>query len=181
MKKLKFLKIAVLTFVFFLIIACSSFSQSTVSNSIQNSAANGLRVEFNGCQYQLFENSMSWTEAKAYCESLGGQLTSITSDAEQKFIVDLIKKGTKNYYFIGGYCDSDRKFKWVTGEPMVYTAWASGQPDNWQGIQDKILIYRLNNPVTGRGQNMWDDIQNNGTVANEPFFSSGNFGFICKW
>ncbi|MGN0486576.1 MAG: hypothetical protein ACI4GB_05015 [Acutalibacteraceae bacterium] len=37
---------------------------------------------FNGHTYQRFDESMTWKEAKAYCESLGGYLATITSSAE---------------------------------------------------------------------------------------------------
>ena len=33
---------------------------------------------------------MTWTEAKAYCESLGGHLATITSAGEQAFIESII-------------------------------------------------------------------------------------------
>lgn len=40
----------------------------------------------NGHRYQLFDTSMSWNEAEAYCESLGGHLATITSVEEQQYI-----------------------------------------------------------------------------------------------
>jgi len=46
-------------------------------------------VEFNGHYYKAFEEKMLWTEAKAYCESLGGHLATITSAEENDFIFSL--------------------------------------------------------------------------------------------
>jgi len=131
--------------------------------------------------FQLFEVSMTWEEAKAYCESLGGFLATITTEEEQRYIETVIAGGSMNYYWIGGFCENDRQFKWITGEPMNFSAWVWGEPNNYQGNQDKIVIYRVNNPVTGGGQYRWDDLNNQGIIGNEPFFSIGNFGFICEW
>ena len=130
--------------------------------------------------YQLIEISMTWEEAKAYCENLGGFLATITTEEEQKFIESVLQVGSRNYYWIGGYCGSDRIFKWITGEPMTYTAWARGEPNNYLG-QDKMVIYRNDNPQNMGNQYRWDDLSNFGIIPNEPFFSLDNFGFICEW
>ncbi len=136
---------------------------------------------FNGHQYQLFENSKTWTESKKHCESLGGYLVTINNQAEQTFVKSLISERQKNFYWIGGYCGADRIFHWVTGEPMTYTNWVPGEPNNHQEIQDKMVIYRLSNPRTSSEPYQWDDVANNGLIAGEPFFSTGNFGYICEW
>lgn len=61
-----------------------------------------------GHRYQIFDTSMSWTDAEAYCESLGGHLVTITSEEEQKFIINnLLTIGNKNTYFIGLSRDTD--------------------------------------------------------------------------
>lgn len=43
-------------------------------------------VEREGHKYQVFDNSMSWTEAEAYCQSIGGHLLTISSSDEQQFV-----------------------------------------------------------------------------------------------
>ena len=145
-------------------------------------AADSQKVNYDGHQYQIVETGMSWTDAEAYCENLGGHLATITSQGEQDFIKGLIEQGTKNYYWLGGYCEADRVFQWITDEPMDFTAWATGEPNNYQGKQDKIMMYRLPNPSnSGSSQYLWDDIRDEGTVDGEPFFSETSFGFICEW
>lgn len=58
--------------------------QADMDISINHSMT--ARREFGGNQYQLFDVSMTWPEAKAYCESLGGHLATITSAEEQAYI-----------------------------------------------------------------------------------------------
>jgi hypothetical protein len=148
---------------------------------IGTSAVFAQKTTFNGHQYQLFEDSKTWTDAKAHCESLGGYLVTINSQAEQAFIESLVSKGKKNFYWIGGYCETNRVFRWVTGEPMTYTNWVRGEPNNAQGRQDKMAIYRLRNPKTNSNPYQWDDVANDGLISGEPFFSAGNFGYICEF
>lgn len=47
-------------------------------------------VYFNGHAYKVFEQPMKWEEAKVFCESFGGHLATITSQAENDFITTLL-------------------------------------------------------------------------------------------
>ena len=94
-------------------------------------------------EYQVFHISMTWDEAKAYCELLGGHLATITSPEEQQQIEDLISQLDEKKYFsstvkdhmimIGGYKDQEQWY-WVTGETWEYSNWAAGQPDSHSEI-----------------------------------------------
>lgn len=136
-----------------------------------------------GHTYQLFDESMTFDKAKAYCEDKGGHLVTITSAQEQKVVRNLIKKGKKNNYWLGAQKDADGKFtSWVTGEEMEYTNFASRQPDNYRGNEKALMIYRKNNPLSvGDTSFYWNDIQKNGDCNGEAFFGKKNFGFICEW
>lgn len=150
--------------------------------SVVSSASDEAQV-FEGHRYQVFDESMTWTEAKAYCESLGGYLATITSEEENTFITDILKNGERNVYWIGGYKD-DNIWHWVTGEEFNYTHWARCQPDNntASGGEDKLQIYRNSNPVvSGNGLGAWNDLNDSGTCGNQSFFGLKNHGFICEW
>jgi hypothetical protein len=67
-----------------------------------------------------FDKSMTWSEANEFCESQGGHLVTINSEGEQRFIENLIARGSKNFYWLGGDAGQNRQFRWVTGEPMNY-------------------------------------------------------------
>jgi hypothetical protein len=114
---------------------------------------------------------MSWTAVKAYCESIGGHLATITSAAEQAAVYELVKKGDKNMYWIGGYRYDD-ELLWVTGEPWRYSNWDTGEPNNAGGVENYVQMYR----ESGK----WNDGENRG----DPLFSYWsleNTGFICEW
>ena len=147
----------------------------------------------NGHSYEVVNLTMNWTDARRYAEERGGYLATITSSAEQAFIENLLARhGTKNVYWIGGYCNSDRIFRWVTGEPFIYTNWAPGEPnghvihtnpppfDTWE---DKIQIMRIPAPNNSRSRvGQWNDFNNNVRtipIAIDGFWSEA--GFIIEW
>lgn len=104
------------------------------SDSIFNIPASG-DVTFNGHQYVLVENlNGGWDEALAHARSLGGYLVSINSAVENAFIAALVRARTGSDVGIGlTDRNVEQEFTWDSGEPVVYTNWASGEPDNSQG------------------------------------------------
>lgn len=115
----------------------------------------------NGSRYELYDDILTWEQAKKKCEELGGHLVTITSEKEQKVIQSLVANGCRYAYFMGG-CRENGSSKWITGESFSYTNWASGQPDNWQ---DRENVYEFIFDGT------WNDVSNNQT----------NRGFICEY
>ncbi|MCL2124356.1 MAG: S-layer homology domain-containing protein [Oscillospiraceae bacterium] len=161
-----------------LIIPASEYIyQSSIS---PNTAIPSDAVIYNGHSYKVFDVGMTWDEAKTYCESIGGHLATVASQSEQDFISSQLSTGVKNSYWLGGFRTQGRDFTWVTGEQMLYTNWASGQPDNFTGRENCLMIYRVTNPLGGE-QLKWNDLQDDGECKNEVFFGVSNFGFICEW
>jgi hypothetical protein len=151
-------------------------SQPATNNNSSNASPNrGTVYSGNGHSYEVINQTMTWTEAKRYCERLDGYLATITSSGEQTFIENLLaREGNKNMYWLGGYTTGGFRYQWVTGEPFTYTNWSPEALRN--SHEDKLMIYRVPNPVY-RGQfGMWEDDTNEG---QESFYK--NTGFICEW
>ena len=90
-------------------------------------------VTDNNHTYLLYDDLMTWTEAKAKCEEFGGHLVTITSAHEQEVVNGMLDKGIRDYYWIGASdTETEGTFKWVTGEAFSYSNWDDGQPDNYQ-------------------------------------------------
>ncbi len=98
-----------------------------------NGAIETPQGEFGGHRYEYYEGAdITWTEARAYCQSMGGHLVTITSAEEQAFIESTFP-GTTGW--IGAYGDNGG-WSWVTGEPFGgYTNWKSGEPNDQGGIE----------------------------------------------
>ena len=157
-----------------------------------NSSVPTDTVEYNGHYYKAYDMKMTWHEAKAYCENLGGHLVTITSQEEQKFLNDIIILGNKNRYFTGGYrVDSSSKWEWVTEETFSYTNWKIREPNS--SIEHYIEIFAKqypsnDNPPIAIG--VWNNVMEDGNVDGSlefnprslvEFFGSDNVGFICEW
>ena len=136
-----------------------------------------------GHTYQLIDESMTFAKAKEYCEKRGGHLVTITSAKEQKIVKNLVKKGKKNSYWLGAKKDQYGNFtRWITGEPMNYTYFSKGQPDNFLGNENTLMIYRASNTLSvGETPYYWNDIRADGECNGETFFGKKNFGLICEW
>ena len=115
----------------------------------------------NGHSYQRIENPVTWPEAKAYCESQGGYLATITSKEENDFIFSRLG-GSSYALWIGG-TDAAREgtWAWVNNEPWGYSNWDTGEPNNAEGNEDSLQMV---------GTGKWND--NN---------SDGKIWFSCEW
>ena len=144
---------------------------------------NGDNAELNGHYYLRIDQGMTWTEAKAYCESRGGHLVTITSQEEQDLVQALIKNGTKNQYWLGGQVTTNG-WVWITSEKWNYTNWASGQPDTYQGTEGYLQMYRVPHPWLG-GQELgkWNDINNDNTTnsSEADYFATSLVGFVIEY
>ena len=98
----------------------------------------------NGHYYEFIDHyDITWTDAKTAAENstykgIPGHLVTITSESENDFISELVPD---NYYLIWmGLSDEDTEgqYKWVTGEPFVYSNWDVSQPDNHNGNEDYV-------------------------------------------
>ena len=119
--------------------------------------------------YLVFDMGMSWADAKAYCERLGGHLAVITSEEEQNAVKNAIQisSSEKSYFWLGGKRNDDGVFEWVTGEPMAYTNWSAGEPNNTDNNEPCIMSYK------GGAWNDTNELSNTGVISD--------MGFICEW
>lgn len=90
-----------------------------------------IRNPDNGHHY-LLTNPSTWAEAEVQAVSMGGHLATIRSADENQWLFDTFLPQTgANQVFIG--CSDlvvEGQWVWTSGEPMTYTNWAPGQPDN---------------------------------------------------
>jgi hypothetical protein len=124
----------------------------------------------NGHFYKLMyvEGGISWTDAKTLAEEqldlgVASYLATITSELENKFIVDnLLNNSPSIYYWLGGFQpdshigdgwpEPDKNWKWITtDEDWNYTNWSPAEPTNSfaspLGHEDALVIWKLDDPI----------------------------------
>jgi T5SS/PEP-CTERM-associated repeat protein len=75
-------------------------------------------------------NGLTWTSAQAQSLTLGGNLATINSQAENDWITRVALPYTFEVWMGINDQASSGNFVWVSGKPVVYTNWEPGQPDN---------------------------------------------------
>ncbi len=121
--------------------------------------------EYKSHTYKVYYCSVTWSDAKAWCENNGGHLVTITSEEEQSFVQSL-NDGTN--VWIGAYREQreDWVWKWVTGEAWDYTNWAEGEPNDSPNVvpdENCVTLWPME----------WNDL------SNENVYEQ--YGFICEW
>ena len=104
------------------------------------------QTNYNGHSYYRSTGSMLWTDAKQACISMGGHLVTLANAAEQTFVFNTWPSGWI------GFTDEaiEGNFAWVTGEPVTYTNWNPGEPNN-AGNEDYAQFV---------GGGKWNDLPN---------------------
>jgi hypothetical protein len=149
--------------------------------------------------YALTPWATNWAAAQALAVSWGGTLATITSPGEQDFINRTFLTGRFEHLpvWIGLVWTSTNvtvmrirramedlgllstgavPFKWVTGEPLSYSNWHPGQPDNFPPGENYVAMnwhYSDSPPRGVKGD--WNDAPLNGTTnfggaTDGPYF-----------
>ena len=121
--------------------------------------------------YEYFGSGADdWEEAEACCESLGGHLATLTTEEENNYVYQLLRQagGTSAYF---GLTDAatEGTWIWVTGEPVDYLNWHTGEPNNENRRENYGMFYYKYEDGS------WNDGDfGNNTVGQEK-------GFLCEW
>ncbi|QMU54489.1 MAG: hypothetical protein GKS07_06085 [Nitrosopumilus sp.] len=102
----------------------------------------------NGHYYEyIVSNDISWREANTTAKlsefnGTSGTLVTITDSSENDFVTGLVPDDTT--VWIGSTdVQSAGDYKWVTGEPFIYSNWSTGQPS--AGTDDDFVGFYGNN------------------------------------
>ena len=125
-------------------------------------------------KYLLFDESIPWSIAKVYCETIGGHLATVSSAEEDHAIHTLIQQGQKPWYFIGA-SKQNSEWAWLDGSKVPlsgsYANWGdtSGQeqtgPTGWGNY---LMKYKTSS--------LWIGISN----FYSPESNMRRVGFVCE-
>ena len=112
----------------------------------------------NSCYHVNDTPTLKWSDAQATCQNFGGDLAVIRSEDENNFTRYLVMKQQKvqdRGAWIGLYRKADYSFYWIDDTPLVghYSAWDSGEPNNWDSIENCNHMYAR--PLDKLGK--WND------------------------
>jgi hypothetical protein len=100
-----------------------------------------------------------WLDAEAYAvNTLGGHLVAINNAAEQDFVWS--RWGAHESLWIGlNDIPVEGSFVWTSGEPVTFTNWGTGEPNNgWGWNEDVVQMTSLYYSTPGQ----WNDVMGSG-------------------
>jgi len=113
----------------------------------------------NGHSYYLLEAAY-WTNAEAEAVQLGGHLVTINDAAENAWVLGTFGNfgGVARTLFIG-FTDQGHEgiWVWTSGEPVTYTNWNGGEPNNGGGgfpYENYSMMYGPSDSPSG----FWNDL-----------------------
>jgi hypothetical protein len=98
---------------------------------------------FNGHQYAITNAAGTWQAAEAEAITTGGHLVAINSAAENTFVFNTFNPGPTATWVgwiglsqIPGSTEPGSGWVWSNGDPVTYTNWNSGEPNNFRGDEN---------------------------------------------
>jgi cysteine-rich repeat protein len=92
----------------------------------------------NGHRYYLLQ-AASWPDSEAQAVCLGGHLVTINNEAEDSWMLETFSHygGVERSLWVGlSDAISEGTWLWSSGEPVTYTHWCSGEPNESIGGED---------------------------------------------
>jgi hypothetical protein len=142
----------------------------------------------NGHEYFLLDTS-DWTDAESTAQAMSGNLATVRNATENSWIESTFGDygGSNRFLWIGFYDPTEdagggnhaSDFVWVDGEPVTYTNWSGGEPDNLNGIEYWTEVYPADvarGPGYGTvSPGTWNDVPDS-SYPYEGNPSGNNFG-----
>lgn len=120
---------------------------------LENNFISTVQETLKNNTYLLFDDAMTWPEAKIKAEQMGGHLVTICTQEEQTLIEKMVLNGQRRAYFIGGTDEGhEGTFTWITGEPFGLAKWSHGEPNNAGGNENYLEVFN---------NGCWNDIPAN--------------------
>ena len=118
----------------------------------------------NGHSYYLLSQD-TWSNAETEAVSLGGHLATIRNEGENQWVFSTF--GSYGGALWIGLTDRQKvfQFTWTSGEPVSYTNWGGGQPDNGNGVEFYVHMLPRGHYAAGK----WNDYANAETVLAAQF------------
>jgi len=135
----------------------------------------------NGHSYLLLSTS-NWTDAQTAAKKLGGNLATVRSTAEENWIDQTFS--SYSFLWIGLYDPTQESygnnhaghFVWADDEPVTYTDWASGEPNDFNG--DEYWTQLITTSSSTDPANTWNDVTNSSDPEQYPNYYGPIYGLV---
>ncbi|MFH1434580.1 MAG: fibrinogen-like YCDxxxxGGGW domain-containing protein [Pseudomonadota bacterium] len=138
------------------------FTQMMLQSPAPASCATMGGIQSGSSCYRQFTSPLLWLAARDACVSWGGHLVTIANAVENEFVRANFAAVTGDAPWIGfNDIAVEGTFVWVTGEPVTYTSWNGGEPNN---VSDEDYVHMYSN-------GMWNDCRD----------ACGARSYVCEY
>jgi hypothetical protein len=160
-----------------LLIAGRSLGGTVILNSESGPGRHGYQI--------ISDKKISWSQAEAKAAAEGGYLATSDNAGEQKFLEGLLSKAgapTGSYWFGLQQSHSGGPFAWINHDPLTYTHWVPGTPDNANGNETvgTILWSKKGQPTFSR-RGFWNDAANDFQINSRAPADLFKAGYIVEF
>ena len=150
------------------------------SINISSTSVLWYKGSLNGHGYYESSNQATWEAARTAVNSVGAHLLTIGNAAEKDFVFTNLNQ-SNSAGWIGLYNTGTKgNFAWVTGEPVTYTNWIPGQPDNLYGMNNTdTRIFEPYVYINGwvDSLNRWNDASSTATARFLAEFDNTTYSY----
>ena len=131
-----------------------------------------------GPKYVVYRENVSWDQAVARCEQLGGWLAIPANEEELTAVTRLCNNEGLEFAWLGASRQPDGK--WVTpgGEEVFFFNWSQGEPsmvDSGDGAAENcLLLWHMADDTWLYNDSRADPVKDFG------FIYGGNIGYVCQ-
>lgn len=130
-------------------------------------------------RFTVIVDDVTWEEAKANCEAMGGHLATVNSQEQFDMLTAMAAEKGASFVWLGSYRGADGVWYHVTGEEVEFFKWDSGEPSvqDADGTPESYLLlwYRAN-----AGYWSYNDMRND-PISVLPRTYSGKTAYICQF
>ncbi|XP_050514837.1 macrophage mannose receptor 1-like [Diabrotica virgifera virgifera] len=101
--------------------------------------------------YKVLTTPVHYKQAVAACEAAGMSLVSIQSKEKSDSVTSKLQKISQTGAFWTSGHKIDNKWFWLKGEPITFTNWNDGEPNNKRGNENCLTVFK-----SGTGS-LWND------------------------
>lgn len=92
--------------------------------------------------YLQYKENISWPDAQAQCQRAGGNLVTISSDAENAAVHALIGDNFDTWIGVNDRT-TEGTYQWASGEQLSYSRWFPKQPNNYENEDCSVMHHVL--------------------------------------
>uniref|UniRef100_A0A8C6WH02 C-type lectin domain-containing protein n=1 Tax=Neogobius melanostomus TaxID=47308 RepID=A0A8C6WH02_9GOBI len=95
---------------------------------------------FDDRSFTFIQSAITWAQAQQLCVALGGNLATIHNQQEEQFVKGVAEGRDAWIGFSDAQEVRDGVWLWINGEPVTFTGWCDGEPNNLHGPQQCAVI-----------------------------------------